>query len=221
MKYALYSSETKGSIKYVHDLNILNSWGFKLKVILYQVLAWNTVIKYPATMLIPWVFILYQNKKKQGRSLLKLCKLRSQSEIHDMSIWKRTWTENLGWSRSRGAFLTKKDLVQRYFCWGGPRVRAQSPSCRWRGPSKRWSAELKLVLESTWYLGRASSWYCKSMESLLLSSSPAVLIFSAFLDSNCPQCVAQQIQVLSSPGNARPATNFRSRIHRNRSQHII
>ena len=37
-------------------------------------------------MLIPWVFILYQNKKKQGRSLLKLCKLRSQSEIHDMSI---------------------------------------------------------------------------------------------------------------------------------------
>ena len=86
MKCALYSSETKGSIKYVHDLNILNSWGFKLKVILYQVLAWNTVIKYPATMLIPWVFILYQNKKKQGRSLLKLCKLRSQSEIHDMSI---------------------------------------------------------------------------------------------------------------------------------------
>ena len=69
MKCALYSSETKGSIKYVHDLNILNSWGFKLKVILYQVLAWNTVIKYPATMLIPWVFILYQNKKKQGQSL--------------------------------------------------------------------------------------------------------------------------------------------------------
>ena len=64
MKCALYSSETKGSIKYVHDLNILNSWGFKLKVILYQVLAWNTVIIYPATMLIPWVFILYQNKKK-------------------------------------------------------------------------------------------------------------------------------------------------------------
>ena len=87
MKCALYSSETKGSIKYVHDLNILNSWGLKLKVILYQVLAWNTVIKYPATMLIPWVFILYQNKKKQGRSLLKLCKLRSQFEIHDMSIY--------------------------------------------------------------------------------------------------------------------------------------
>ena len=67
---------------------------FKLKVMLYQVLAWDTVIKYPATMPIPWVFILYQNKKKQGRSLLKTYSFFDVQKvssfirkIYDTKIW--------------------------------------------------------------------------------------------------------------------------------------
>ena len=46
------------------------------------------------------------------------------------------------------------------------------------------------------------------MESLLFLSSPAVLIFSAFQDSKRPQCVAQQVQVLFSQGNASYPTYF-------------
>ena len=46
------------------------------------------------------------------------------------------------------------------------------------------------------------------MESLLFLSSSAVLIFSAFQDSKRPQCVAQQVQVLFSQGNASYPTYF-------------
>ena len=72
----------------------------KLKEMLYQVLAWDTVIKYLChDVPFRWCSFYMQKKKKQGRSLLKTYSFRCKKSIHAL-VGKYTIPRSpatLGW----------------------------------------------------------------------------------------------------------------------------